>query len=59
MILHHFAIGFRKSVVPSSQTRTYEEILQELPKLERSRLPQESSQFIEHIASKINSIESA
>ena len=50
-------LGF--SVAPCSQTRTYEEILQELPKLERSRLPHESSQFIEHIASKINSIESA
>jgi HD-like signal output (HDOD) protein len=49
-------LGF--SVVPSGQTRTYEEILQDLPERERSRLPHESSQFIEHIASKINLIES-
>ena len=50
-------LGF--GVVHSSQTRTYEEILQDFPERERSRLPPESSQFIEHIASKINSIESA
>ncbi len=49
-------LGF--SVVQSSQTRTYQEILQDLPERERSRITSESSQFSQHIASKINSIES-
>lgn len=50
-------LGF--SVVQSSRTRTYEEILQDLPERERSLFPHESSQLSQHIASKINSIESA
>ncbi len=50
-------LGF--SVVQSCRTRSYEEILQDLPERERSRLPHESSELSQHIASKINSIESA
>lgn len=49
------ALGF--SAVHSIQTRTYEEILNDLPERERSRLPRDSSEFTHHIASKINSIE--
>ncbi len=49
------ALGF--SVVPPLQPQSYEEILGQLPERDRARFPGDSSEFVVHIASKINSLE--
>ena len=50
------ALGFNATHAP--QSRTYEELLGELPEHERSRFPRELSEITYYIGSKINSIES-
>lgn len=51
------ALGF--NVARSIPSRSYEEIRNELPERERSRLPQEATELGHFIASRINSIECA
>jgi HD-like signal output (HDOD) protein len=49
-------LGF--GVVQPIHALSYEEILRDLPERERNRFPRESSELGQHIAAKINSIES-
>lgn len=51
------ALGFY--AIRPLRPRSYEEILAQFPDRERARLPRESSDFIHHIAGKINAIECA
>jgi hypothetical protein len=50
------ALGF--DVVPPNHPTSYEEILSDLPERERNRFPRESSKLVQHIAARINAIES-
>ncbi|HEY2646643.1 MAG TPA: HDOD domain-containing protein [Candidatus Acidoferrales bacterium] len=50
-------LGF--GAIQPHQSRSYVEILAEIPERERTRFPPQFNEFVEHIASRINSLECA